>query len=127
MKTLFATMMLASAVIAFPVFAEDTAVSEVLAGNAAELSSSEMETTEGAGSVLVLSGASNSVLNVAGAGSFVGSSQVAGATGTGVALGPFGTTIVGVGSSNTGINAAVLGSGVFSSQGAFASGSGFSF
>lgn len=46
MKTLFTTILLASAVISAPAFADDT--KEILAGNAAELSSTEMQTTEGA-------------------------------------------------------------------------------
>ncbi|OQX05872.1 MAG: hypothetical protein BWK73_32450 [Thiothrix lacustris] len=49
MKTLFATMMLVSAVIATPAFAEEADVKDVLAtGNAAELSSTEMQATTGA-------------------------------------------------------------------------------
>lgn len=127
MKTLFTTILLASVVISAPAFAEDAEVKDILAGNATELSSTEMQTTEGAGTAFVVTSASNGVLNIAGAGSFVGNGQLAAATGTGIAFGPFGTTGVSSSASNTGVNAAVINSAILNFQGANSNGYGSSF
>jgi len=126
MKTLFTTILLASVVISAPAFAEDAEVKDVLAGNATELSSTEMQTTEGAGTAIVVTSASNGALNISGADSFLVSGQSSVAIGTGIA-GPFGSTGVSSSANNTAINAALLNSGLFNSQGAYSNGYGFSF
>jgi hypothetical protein len=109
MKTLFTTILLASAVVSAPVFADDA--KEVLAGNAAELSSAEMQTTVGAAAIATAY-ASNSSTNVAAGFSTVINDQNAYSLATARASGSFRDATALADSANTSDNFAIIASGV---------------
>lgn len=113
MKTLFTTVLLASVAISTAAFADDT--KEVLSGKAVELSSTEMQTTEGAAATATAY-ASNSSTNVAAGFSTVINNQDAYARATARASGFPRDARALADSSNTSSNIAIIGSGIANIQ-----------